>query len=161
MGVRNNWVLRDSVWCLEVLDKPSSAPGFYPLGKIGVLQGLLQWIMRPWALKSSIMGFTPWRAFLLIDYWLILESLEGSIWILMGGTLWIFPVSVWDLALKEGGSWFIRDKQLVFPESAPVVLDTEQIKDVKRSFHLPGWLFWWLLSNSRIISSFGEKEILV
>ena len=30
------------------------------------------------------------------------ESLEQSIWILMGGTLWILPVSVWDLALKGG-----------------------------------------------------------
>lgn len=66
------------------------------------------------------------------------ESLEQSIWILMGGTLWILPVSVCDLALKEGGSWFIRDKQLVFPESAYIVSDTEQVKDVKRSFYLPG-----------------------
>lgn len=32
-------------------------------------------------------------------------------------------------------------------------------KDVERSFDLPMWLFWWLLSNSRIISPFREKEI--
>lgn len=36
-----------------------------------------------------------------------------SVWILVGGALWIFPVSVKDFAFKEGGSWFSWDKESV------------------------------------------------
>ena len=77
----------------------------------------------------------------------------------MGGALWILPVSIGVFAHKEGGSWFTRDKWSVFPELALVPSEAKQIKDVKGSFNSPDWLLWWLLSNSRIISPFWEKEI--
>ena len=37
--------------------------------------------------------------------------------------------------------------------------EMESIKDVKGLLNLLGWLFWLLLSDSRIISLFGEREI--
>ena len=51
------------------------------------------------------------------------------------------------------------DKRPVFPESALVLPELEQIQDIRVSFNSPGWLLWWLLSNSRIISPFWEKDI--
>lgn len=35
--------------------------------------------------------------------------------------------------------------------------ETEQVKYAEGSFNSPRWLFWLLLLNSRIISSFQEK----
>ena len=79
----------------------------------------------------------PWRATLLIGYWLILgRGFEGCVWILMWGVLWILPISVGGFAHKKSGSWFNRDKCSPFPESALVLSEMEQIKDVKKSFIL-------------------------
>lgn len=103
----------------------------------------------------------PWRTSLLVGYWLILgRDIDGSICILMRDVLWILPVSAGDFAHKEEGSWFSKDKWSVFLELALVLSETEQMKDVKGSFNSPGWLLWWLLSNSRIMFPFQEKEIL-
>ena len=38
------------------------------MGKLKVLEGLVQGIMKPWAFKYSIMGFVPGRAHLHIKY---------------------------------------------------------------------------------------------
>ena len=78
----------------------------------------------------------------------------------MGGELWIFPVSAGDLAHKESGGWLNRDKWLMFPESALLSSETEEIEDVKGNLiHLVGYFDDYLLI-SRIISPFWEKEIL-
>ena len=69
-------------------------------------------------------------------------------------------MSAGDLAHKESGDWLNGDKWLVFPESALVSLETEEIKDVKGYLiHLVGYFDDYLLI-SRIISPFWEKEIL-
>lgn len=74
-------------------------------GKTGVLQGLLQRMMMPWALKS-VMGFILWGASLLIFtiftifilYYIftILSNSGERFWDLfesfVGGALWIFPL---------------------------------------------------------------------
>ena len=78
----------------------------------------------------------------------------------MGGELWILPMSAGELAHKESGGWLNRDKWLLFPESALGSSETEEIKDVKDYLiHLVGYFDDYLLI-SRIISPFGEKEIL-
>lgn len=50
----------------------------------------------------------------------------------------------------------------VFPKWGTFLkcLNREQTEDIKASFNSLFWLFWWLLSNSRILSSFWETEIL-
>ena len=54
-------VLRDNnvVYCSEVLDKPLPLVLRFLTGKMGVSQGLIQGIMRPCFLSSSIMDFMP------------------------------------------------------------------------------------------------------
>ena len=49
----------------------------------------------------------------------------------MGVTLWISSISVGDFVCKEGGRWFHKDKSSIFPESALVLSEMEQIKGVK------------------------------
>ena len=46
----------------------------------------------------------------------------------------------------------------MFLELAPVS-EMEKKKAVEGPFDSPNWLFWLLLSNSRIVSPFWEKEI--
>ena len=65
--------------------------------------------------------------------------------------LWILPISVGDITYKECDSWFKREawefkNQFSFCQM-------KQMKDVKGTFHSPGWLLW-LLSNSRVILTF-------
>ena len=99
LRVKNNKALRDNVCFLRVLDNLHSSFYCFFTVKIVVLQGLVQGIMRPWALWSSIIGFMPWSASLLVGYWLVLGSgFEESIWIVMGSALWILPVSARDFA---------------------------------------------------------------
>ena len=69
------------------------------------------------------------------------------------------PISVKDFANKEGGNWSNRDKLLVSLNLALVSSEAEEIEDVEGSFALLIWLFWLLLSSSRIISPFREKDI--
>lgn len=46
-----------------------------------------------------------WKASIFIGYLLILgKGFEESLWVLIEGALWIVPVSLKDVALKEGGS---------------------------------------------------------
>ena len=49
----------------------------------------------------------------------------------------------------------------MFSELALVPLEMEKLEDAEGPFDLPNWLFWLLLSGSRIISPFWEKEIPV
>lgn len=109
-----------------------------------------------------MMGFISWRDSLLTGYWLIMvRGFEESISILIGGALWILPISVGDFAYRKCGSWFNNDKWSVFPESALVPWEIEQIKDVRGSFNSLGSLLWWLLSISRMTSYFWEEEVPV
>lgn len=111
--------------------------------------------MRPWGFKSSFISLMPWKTSLLIRYWLILgRGFEGSILILTGGALWILPISLENIAHKEGGSWSKRDKWLVSLEFTLAYSETEQTKDAEGSFDSPDWLFWLLLSNPEIIFLF-------
>lgn len=100
----------------------------------------------------------PWRASSFIGYWLILgRGFEESVWIFMGGVLWILP-PVENPVHKDSYSWFNSDKWSMFPEPSLILSEKEQVKDVKGSFSLPGELLWWLSSISRIISPFGRKK---
>jgi len=70
MGIGNNRVMRDKI--LLVAQRSWSNLHPQPLsfftGKIGVLQGLVQEIRRPWAKRFSIISLMPWRSSLLIGY---------------------------------------------------------------------------------------------
>lgn len=74
------------------------------------------------------MRLMPWRVFLFIRYWLLLErGFVGSIRTLMGCILWILPISTEDLTHKKEGSWFNRGKWLASPDSAIVLAQSEQV----------------------------------
>lgn len=62
----------------------------------------------------------------------------------MGSVLWLYNTS-WDFVHREGGSWSQYDKWPVFPESALVLLVSQQIKGVKGPFNPRSWLLWQLL----------------
>ena len=99
-----------------------------------------------------------WRASLLTGYWLILgRGFKGSVWTLMCSGL-IFLISVGDFATKKVVIDSVEADDQLLPESALVPSRAKQI-NVKESLNSPGWLLWWLLSNSRIIIPFQKKAI--
>lgn len=71
--------------------------------------------------------------------------------------LWILPVSVEDFAHKQDGSLSNEDKMIRAPRFRHSVIRNGA--SVDGSFSSPDWLFLWLLSNSRIIFPFWEKEL--
>ena len=72
---------------------------------------------------------------------------------LIGNMLWILPISVGDITYKECDSWFKREAWEFFFKNQFSFCQMKQMKDVKGTFHSPGWLLW-LLSNSRVILTF-------
>lgn len=44
-----------------------------------------------------------------------------SIWILIGGALWVLPISAEDFAYKGDGNWPNRDKRSVFPDLTVII----------------------------------------
>ena len=119
--------------------------------------------MRPWVLFYY--GLYALRSF--FTYRVLINSGKKfwgeSFWILMGGTLWIvmWLTSVGDFAHKESGSWFNRDKWSVFPESALILSEMEQIKDIKGSFNSPGWLQAYLILLHFALLCFNNAKEIV
>ena len=96
----------------------------------------------------------------LIGNWLILgRGLKWSIWNLMEGALWISPIQVGDFCqLRSVITDLIGTNNQCFKNQLQDCW--KQKKDVKRSFNLPGWVFWRVLSNLELFPPFGRKEFL-
>ena len=138
---------------------------FYPLpldflsSKIKVLTETSTRDNDTLSLYNLFMDFMPWRASLPIRYWLIMgRSSEWSIWMLMGDVLWVVPMSVGDFPIRKVIADSLGTNYQCFQNRLLVPSETKQVKDIKGSFNSSGWLLWWLLPNSRIISPFWKKQ---
>lgn len=120
-------------------------------------RGLVQGIMS----LSLVIFF--YRLHILKDvftYVVLIDSGKGFWGIhlsMIGYALCILPISVEDFAHKQDGSLSNEDKMIRAPRFRHSVIRNGA--SVDGSFSLPDWLFLWLLSNSRIISPFWEKEL--
>lgn len=90
---------------------------------------------------------------------ILVRNFEGSIWILLGGTLWILPISFKIWPIKS----LVTDSIGTNDPCSQIQLQCHRNWSNKRCWSVIQftWLaIWWLLSNSRTISSFWEKTIL-
>ena len=108
------------------------------------------------------MGFWPWRASLLIVYWLILERCFGGVSLNFDECCTVnFSNMNWRFfPIRKAVAESIRKKWSMFPESAFVLSEMEKIEVVKLLFNSHHGILWLLSISKKYFSVLRERHSL-
>ena len=105
--LRNNCVStrNNAVYSWEVLATSPPLVFRFFTSQMGLLQGPVQWTIRPWAWWAFILDFIPCRA----SYGILINSGKrsvGSMWVLKRGELWKVTLTT---LYYSGNKWYLYD----------------------------------------------------